>query len=48
VIGSFGLVLRSKTNRHIDRARPLVRDLIGAGMFLDDELVDRALKRVGE
>ena len=48
VIGSLGVVLRSKKNRHIDRARPLVEDLIGAGMFLVDEFVDRALEAVGE
>lgn len=48
VIGSLGVVLRSKKNRHVDRARPLVKDLISAGMFLDDEFVDRVLKAVGE
>jgi len=48
VIGSFGVVLRSKKNRQIDRARPLVRELIAAGMFLDDEFVDRVLASVGE
>lgn len=48
VIGSLGVVLRSKKNRHIDRARPLVKELIAAGMFLDDEFVDRVLEAVGE
>lgn len=48
VIGSVGVVLRSKKNRQIDRARPLVKELIAAGMFLDDEFVDRVLESVGE
>ena len=48
VIGSLGVVLRSKKNGHIDRARPVIQDLIGAGMFLDDEFVDRAFEDVEE
>ena len=48
VIGSLGGVLRSKNNRQIDKARPLVKELIAAGMFLDDEFADRALASVGE
>ena len=30
------------------KARPLVTELIAAGMFLDDEFANRALARVGE
>ena len=48
VIGSLGVVLRSKKIRQIDSARPLVKELIAAGMFLDDEFVDRVLGSVGE
>jgi predicted nucleic acid-binding protein len=48
IIGSLGVVLRSKKNRHVDRARPLIEDLIGAGMFMDDEFIDRVLDSVGE
>jgi predicted nucleic acid-binding protein len=48
VIGSLGVVLRSKTKGNIDQARPLVEALIAAGMFLDDEFVDRVLSSVGE
>jgi predicted nucleic acid-binding protein len=48
VIGSLGVVLRSKTNRQIENARPLVEQLIASGMFLDDEFVDRALASIGE
>jgi predicted nucleic acid-binding protein len=48
VIGTLGIVLRAKNNRQIESARPLVNELIAAGMFLDDEFVDQALATVGE
>jgi len=48
VIGSLGVVLRSKKKRHIDRARPLIDDLIAAGMFMDEEFIRRALENVAE
>ncbi len=48
VIGSLGIVMRSKKKGQIDRARPLVDKLIAVGMFLDDEFVDRVLESVGE
>ena len=48
VIGSLVVVLRSKKNRQIDKARPLVKELIAAGLFLGDEFAERALERVGE
>lgn len=48
VIGTLGGVLRSKKNRQIESARPLVKELIAAGMFLDDEFVDRVLASIGE
>ena len=48
VIGTLGVVLRSKRNRLIERAKPLVEELIAAGMFLDDEFVERILASIGE
>ena len=48
VIGSLGVVLRSKKHGNIDQARPLIEELIAAGMFLDGEFVDRVLAIVGE
>jgi predicted nucleic acid-binding protein len=48
VIGTLGVVLRAKKNRKIESARPLVKELIAAGMFLDDSYVDRVLAGVGE
>lgn len=47
-IGTLGIVLRSKKDRQIEAARPLVKELIAAGMFLDDEFADRALASIGE
>ena len=41
VIGTLGLVLRSKQKRLIESARPIVNELVAAGMFLDDGFVDR-------
>ena len=35
-IETLGVVLRSKTNHQIENARPLAKELIAAGMFLDD------------
>jgi predicted nucleic acid-binding protein len=48
VIGTLGVVLRSKRNRLTERVRPLVKELIAAGMFLDDEFVERILASIGE
>lgn len=48
VIGTLGIVLRAKTNQQIESARPLVKELMAAGMFLDDEFVDRVLASIGE
>jgi uncharacterized protein len=48
LIGTLGLVLRSKQKRLIESARPIVNELVAAGMFLDDRFVDRMLASVGE
>jgi predicted nucleic acid-binding protein len=48
VIGTLGIVLRSKQKRLIESARPLVSKLIATGMFLEDEFVDRVLASVRE
>ncbi|MEQ1910476.1 MAG: DUF3368 domain-containing protein [Vicinamibacterales bacterium] len=47
-IGSLGVVLRSKNHGHIDHARPLIEDLIEAGMFIDSRLLEVAFESVGE
>ena len=48
VIGTLGVVLRAKARHQITGARPLVEQLIAAGMFLDDDFVDRVLASIGE
>jgi predicted nucleic acid-binding protein len=48
VIGTLGIVLRLKEKRLIESARPLVSELVSAGMFLDDDFVDGVLASVGE
>jgi len=48
VIGSLGVVLRSREKGHIDRASPVIDKLMAAGMFLDDEFVRRVLASAGE
>jgi predicted nucleic acid-binding protein len=48
VIGSLGVVLRSKRYRQVERARPILEELIDAGMYLEDDFVDRVLASVGE
>jgi predicted nucleic acid-binding protein len=48
VIGSLGIILRAKKNRQVDKARPLVNELVAAGMFLDGQFIDRVLAGVGE
>ncbi len=48
VIGSLGIVLRSKERGVLDEARPLVAKLIDAGMYVEEGLVTHALRSIGE
>jgi len=48
VIGTLGIVLRSKQRGSIDRVKPLILKLIDAGMFLDHDLLERVLSLAGE
>lgn len=48
VIGTLGIVLRSKQRGSIDRAKPWITKLMNAGMFVDRELLDRILAIAGE
>lgn len=47
-IGTLGIVLRAKRLGRVDSARPLVRRLQEAGMYLSDRVLEPALKLVGE
>ncbi len=46
--GTLGLVLRAKRIGRVDRARPIVDRLRGAGMYLSKSVADLALAEVGE
>ena len=48
VIGSLGVVLRSKHRGLLDHAKPWVTKRVEAGMFMDERLRDLALESVGE
>ncbi|MGO9469906.1 MAG: DUF3368 domain-containing protein [Isosphaeraceae bacterium] len=46
--GTLGLVLAAKRLGLVPAARPLVERLRQVGLYLDDELVEEVLKRIGE
>jgi predicted nucleic acid-binding protein len=48
VRGTLALVLNAKQRGLVDRARPLFERLRRAGMYLSDEVMERALKKIGE
>ena len=48
VIGTLGLALLARRRGLVPRARPLVDDLIRAGLYLSEPVVERALRLVGE
>jgi predicted nucleic acid-binding protein len=47
-LGTLGLVLTAKRLGVIQEARPLVDQLRQVGLYLDDELVEETLRRIGE
>jgi predicted nucleic acid-binding protein len=47
-VGTLGLVLAARRLDIIPAARPLVEQLQRVGLYLDDELVDEVLHRIGE
>ena len=48
VIGTVGLVVRAKRLGLIRAVKPVIEELIDAGMYLSDSLVARVLNEVGE
>jgi predicted nucleic acid-binding protein len=48
VRGTLGLILLAKRRQLIPEARPIVEQLRKSGMYLSDEVVNRALKMIGE
>lgn len=48
VRGTLGLVLVAKQRGLISAARPVVEDMMTAGLYLSRRVLDQALRRVGE
>lgn len=48
VRGTLGLVLAAKKKQLIPKARPVIEDMMQAGLYLSKEVLNRALERVGE
>ena len=48
VRGTLGIVLVAKKRGLITKARPILEDMMTAGLYLSRKVVDEALRRVGE
>jgi predicted nucleic acid-binding protein len=48
VRGTLGLVLVAKKRGVIPAARPVMEDMMSAGLYLSKRILDRALEKVGE
>ncbi|HZP80517.1 MAG TPA: DUF3368 domain-containing protein [Chthonomonadaceae bacterium] len=48
VIGTLGVVLRAKNEGNIPAAVPILHDLRAVGLYLDEALIQAAMKSIGE
>jgi predicted nucleic acid-binding protein len=48
VRGTLGIVLAAKQRGAIPLARPVIEDMVAAGLYLSRKVLDRALQRVDE
>jgi predicted nucleic acid-binding protein len=48
VIGSVGIVLRCKRLGLVEKAGPVLHELMDAGMFLDSQFLQQLLESLGE
>lgn len=48
VRGTLGIVLAAKQRGLIPQARPVIEDMMRAGLYLSRKVLDQALQRVGE
>ncbi|MGD2113790.1 MAG: DUF3368 domain-containing protein [Acidobacteriota bacterium] len=48
LLGTLGLALRAKVNGEVNTARPVVEELVRAGLYLSDSVIREALSLVGE
>jgi predicted nucleic acid-binding protein len=48
ITGTLGVILRAKKSKLIPAARPLLEELLRRGLYLSKELLEPALREVGE
>ncbi|MFN8557154.1 MAG: DUF3368 domain-containing protein [Dehalococcoidia bacterium] len=48
VVGTLGLIVDARLRGAIPAARPVVEAIRRAGLYLSDQVIDRALSKVGE
>ncbi len=48
VIGTLGVIIRAKRRGLIDVAAPIIRSVLDAGLFYEDQAIRRLLEEVGE
>lgn len=48
VAGTFGVILRAKVSGRIARADPVAQATLAAGLYLDEDVLRRALMQIGE
>lgn len=48
MIGTLGIVLRAKKQGLVPAARPVLREVREAGLYVSDELAEKALAYLGE
>ena len=48
VIGTLGIVLRAKKQGLVSAARPVLREVREAGLYVSDDLAEKALAHLGE
>jgi predicted nucleic acid-binding protein len=47
VIGTFGVIVRAKQHGVIATAQPVIRSVVDAGLYYDDEALRTLLSRIG-
>ena len=48
LIGTLGVVLRARSQGLIEAARPVIKTLRNVGLYVTDDLIERALAHLGE
>lgn len=48
IIGTLGIIIRAKKRGLVDAAGPVIRSVLDAGLYYEDDAVHRLLRSVGE